>query len=258
MVTMIKTLKNQWWRDEVWNGCLARPANIRRLSATNQIVPHNSQIPIGWFEWALPTINQNGPSCCGQAWANWLEMMLRRYVGQDCLAKGEQIDGYEIWKEGRRIYNNGDLTGGLFLEQGFMAMLRLGIIHPKSIPISIEPTMEAINAQLTMTPLVQGHVVAGGWYEPNPENGCLDHSKRPKPDDGGHATVLMAITIKDANTYLVSQNSWGAHYGWKGYFLMSADYWDQCYIGNGPFTALMPEGWESWDGWRKFVTRSAK
>jgi hypothetical protein len=147
-----------------------------------------------------------------------MEMMVRRYIGMDALKEGEEIDGYAIWQRAREIFYDGKMTGGQSLGQGFEAMLDLGILPPGSMLVDIAPLTDAICLALQETPLVQGHVLHSGWYEPNPENGCLDHSKRPKPDDGGHATVLMAITIKDANTYLVSQNSWGAHYGWKGYF----------------------------------------
>lgn len=220
--------------------------------------PYASQeiAPLGWFDYAIPTINQHGPSCCGQAWANWFEMMLRKYVGTDCLAPGESIDGYAIWQEGCNIFNSGNMSGGLLLRQGFYAMRQMGILPPDAQLLSIDPTMEAINAQLKLTPLVQGHIVSEGWYDPNPENGCLDHTKLPKPGDGGHATCLMGQSVDDGIVFPISQNSWGTDYGWKGYFLMTADFWNACYLGDGPCTATMPKGWETWTGWKKFVTRS--
>ena len=256
MVTMNTPLKNQWWRDQVWDGCLINPdlMNLKKLSA-RPLFQGNDTAPVGWFNYAIPTINQHGPSCCGQAWANWLEMMLRRYVGIGCLAKGEQIDGYAIWKRAREMFYNGNLAGGLYLHQGFAAMVDLGLIPSDAELVSVEPDVGSISEQLTRTPMVQGSIVSEGWYETNPENGCIDHTKPPKPGDGGHATCIMGMVVKTNAMYLVSQNSWGSDYGWKGYFLMSERFWNLSYIGQGPCTIKMPIGWVRHDGWKKYVTK---
>lgn len=250
----MKTPK-QWWKNKVWNGCNLGEGVIDLKSA---MTPEDVPPPFGWQNWAVPTINQNGPSCCGQAWANWMEMMVRRYIGMDALKEGEEIDGYAIWKRAREMFYNGSLAGGLSLNEGFEAMLDMGILPPGSMLVDIAPLTDAICLALQETPLVQGHIVHSGWYDPNPENGCIDHTGHPGPGDGGHATCLIGHTIQKGRIYFVSQNSWGKDYGMAGYFTMSEDEWFEGYIGQGPCTASMPDGWEKWDGWRKFVTMNAK
>lgn len=258
---MVKNMTTQrtghWWAGQRWDGCLARPSNLHRAAGALRSA---GELPeaVGWQDYAVPTINQHGPSCCGQAWANWMEMMLRRGIGRDALKEGEQLDGYAIWKRGRELFNGGDLEGGLYLDQGFYAMLDLGIVPPESVLVEIDPDVLAITARLQLTPMVQGHIVAKGWYDPNPENGGLDESIPPRPGDGGHATCLMGFTPQDTQPFIVSQNSWGDDYGLHGYFTMSWNYWMRCYLGSGPCSADLPEGWKSWDGWRKYVTRDAQ
>jgi Papain family cysteine protease len=253
---MDNLLKPQWWRDVKWDGCLAWPSNLQKLAAAES--PGKLPADVGWYDYSVPTINQLGPSCCGQAWANWMEMMLRRYVGKDCLQPGEEIDGRAIWAKGRELFYGGAQTGGLYLGQGFAAMIALGMIPPKSQLLDVDPSIDAMAAQLQKTPMVQGHVVCEGWYHPNPENGCLDHSTRPGPGDGGHATCLMGLSVKNNTVFWVAQNSWGTDYGWKGYFLMTDSMWKTGYLGEGPCTAALPDGWEQFDGWKQYVTRNAQ
>ena len=256
--TMMKSeLKKQWWRDVRWDGCSIPLGNLQRCAVA---APEKIKLPepVGWHKYAVPSINQHGPSCCGQAWANWFEMMLRRYVGMAALQPGEQIDGYAIWKRAREMFYDGKLTGGLFLGQGFAAMVELGIVPPDTTIIDLYPHIAILIEALQSTPCVQGHIVSKGWYEPSPVNGCLDHSKLPEPRDGGHATCLMDPTRKEQWIFLASQNSWGPDYGLNGYFLMTYEYWSRCHIGEGPCTAKLPKGWEKWDGWKKHVTRNAQ
>lgn len=248
---------NQWWKQARWDGCLARPSNIQRAAAAAPekfVLPQ----PFAWYKFAIPTINQHGPSCCCQAWANVFEMSLRRYIGPDVLKDGEQIDGYAAWERARDMFYGGNKGGGLFLWQGFEAMLDLGIFPPGTQLVEIEPELEAICDQLQISPMVQGHIVTDGWYDTNPENGCLDHSKLPKPGDRGHATTLYDITVSNDTPFTIFQNSWGPDYGIAGSGVMSWDFWKQCYIGEGPCSPAFPSGWTSYDGWRKYVTRNAQ
>jgi hypothetical protein len=259
-----------WWRHVEWTGCLPRRRHAPRIAALRrntrrpmpQAAPEIHAPPMespaalayNWSQHAVPTINQHGPSCAGQAWANWLELMIRRHLGQDALKPGEQIDGYAIWKRGRELFDNGSLVGGLTLFEAFHAARDLGILPPDSIMVDIEPTQDAMAQALANTPLVQGHRVSDGWYETNPENGCLDHSKLPKPGDGGHATLLLSPVVQGDKLFWLSQNSWGPDYGYHGYFLMSNAMWQACYLGDGPATATLPVPLTAWDGWRKYVT----
>jgi hypothetical protein len=264
-----------WWRKVEWNGCLPRRRPITHIVATRrnlrrpapagmvqdeppQLLPQPLPEPYNWTQHAIPTINQHGPSCAGQAWANWMELMIRRYIGQDALRPGEQIDGHAIWRRGRELFDGGSLVGGLTLFQAFHAMKDLGIVPEGAMMLDVTAAPAAMCEALLTSPLVQGHLVSEGWYETNPENGCIDHSKLPKPGDGGHATLLLDPVIQDGALYWLSQNSWGPDYGFHGYFLMSDSMWHHCYLGDGPVTAILPDGWTAAEGWRKHVTTTPK
>lgn len=261
----MNTPSKNWWTKIRWDGCLFHvygAPNFTRppLESTGGIPGESLPLPQEWFNEAIPTINQHGPSCCGQAWANWLEMMLRRYhpEGRGVLKEGEQLDGYAIWKHGRKMFYDGIETGGLYLPQGFHALMDLGMLPPGTALFSISTDRNAIFKALAATPLVQGTIVGRDMDFPNPENGQIDESIIPSIRvDGAHATVIMAGLIQNEEPFLCAQNSWGSDYGWDGYFTMTMDHWYSVWIGDGPYTALLPFHWWEWDGWRKYVTREA-
>ena len=208
-----------------------------------------------WFRWCLPTVNQNGASCVGQAWANWLELMLRRYAEEDPFQPGEQISGEQIWRRGRELFYGGDMSDGLELPEGFEAMLSLGLIPPDSQLLAVDPDWASVGYALMSTPLVEGHKVHRGWASPNRQSGCIDHSPRPIRADGYHATLRIGRLEQDNTRFYVSQNSWGPSWGWHGLFLMNEAEDKEGRVPDGPYTANLPAGWTDWEDWKKGVVR---
>jgi hypothetical protein len=212
--------------------------------------------PFAWYQWAIPTINQHGPSCVGQAWANWLEMMIRRYVSRTAFAPGEQIDGHAVWKRGReRFYGN--YNGGMQLPYGFEAMMDLGILPPGTLLISVNKNWNTVCKQLELTPMVQGHHIHPGWFRADHTSGLIDHEPIPSNADGYHATLLIGTGLNEGRKYRVGQNSWGAGYAKDGYFVMTEEEWFEGVMTDGPYTAQLPNGWESWQGWKDHVVKIA-
>ena len=242
----------KWWQSKVWDGY--------RISGNHPLTPvlreQAEDLPpdLGWYKYAVPTTRQTAYTCVGDAWANWLEMMIRRYIG-DVIPQGMQIDGTAIWTESRNHDYNGNMAGGLYLEQGFYAAQRLGILPPDATLETLAPDREDICAALLTTPIVQGQIVAPGMLETNPENGGVDESKPPAPSAyaAGHATVLMANAVQNGRMFYTAQGTWGQQYGYKGYFTMSERFWQLCYPGDLLMTANMPCGWTQYQGWIKYL-----
>lgn len=210
-----------------------------------------------WYDFALPTYNQEYPSCVGHATANWLEMMLRRYVARDVISTDEQIDGDAIWRKGRQLFWGGTLDGGLLVDQGFLAAVALGMLPQQAMPLRIASTVAAVSQELLQSPVIQGTAVHDGWSFPSPENGAVPF-QLPDPF-AGHATCIVAVgraeSDEDALKYAVPfQNSWGSEWGRFGYGQLRDDQWKQCLMDD-PVTCRLPEGWEKWRGWERFVIR---
>lgn len=241
-----------------WRGALRTPRNTPSVPAASATAISEIPTPIGWFDACVPTINQHGPSCCGQAWANWMECMVRRYVGRDAIPRGYQIDGYAIWAYGRQRYWNGDMSGGLYLWQGFHAGLDMGVIPPYSALAHIPDDPFAVRRALDLSPLVQGHIVGQQWADASPVNGCVDHSEYPSQQDQGHATLRIGLVIQANTVYYPLLNSWGESWGWNGIGLMSARYSEVTRLDDEVYTALMPTNWTDYRGWRDFLTKEAK
>lgn len=183
--------------------------------------------------------------------------MLRRYVGRDVLAPGEQLDGDAIWRKGRQLYwadedGNVSYDHGLLLDQGFKAAIELGILPPETRVKRCIGGWARIADQLTHAPLVQAHNVHRGWFKADPSNGQIDEGYEALDGEGGHATMLVELLEQGGTYYALSQNSWGESYGYGGYYLMSTEHWVEIQLDD-PMFASLPSGWEAWDGWRKYV-----
>lgn len=238
-----------------FRGAIPVPRHMRRTVAGDLCGDPDDAPLAAWFNHCLPATNQNGPSCVGQAWANWLELMLRCYVGRGVLAPGEQIDGEAIWRRGRELFWGGTLDDGLYLSHGFHAMLDLGILPPGTELVQVAQDWRSIGRALLHTPLVQGHVVHEGWLHPDPRNGCLDHAPAPVGNGAGHATLCVGRLVKDGQRYRAGQNSWGTSWGWHGLFVLTDEEDAEGRMNDGPYTAVLPDDWTSYPGWRKAVTR---
>jgi hypothetical protein len=234
-----------------WNGCIAKgkgPIAAPLKAAEQQGIRE-------WFDYALPTMNQNGDSCVGHAWANWLEMMIRRYQGSAAIAKGMQIDGEAIHRRARELWWGGTLSGGLYLEQGFGAMQAMEIIPPESRLVNIGSQLQFVAEALKKTPIVQAHHVHEGWLRADKTSGLIDHLPAPTANDMYHATVMVALgNAVDGTPYRVGQNSWGSTWGSHGYFVMTEDEWFEGACPDGLMTALLPDHWREWTGWRQHLS----
>lgn len=213
-----------------------------------------------WYRYCLPSLNQKGSSCVGQAWANWLECMVRRYVPaprQKSLV-GEflgtytsrwQIDGDKLWAQARKFFYGGDMSDGLTLEQGARAMQRLGWIPPYADLVEVNPDWESIGISLANTPLVQSHQIHQGWFEADPHNGCINHFPAPKKTDGYHATLMIGRAIQDDMQFRVGMNSWGPEWGYKGYFIMTEEEDHEGAMGCPNTFSISQAKFASWEGW---------
>lgn len=241
---------------------------IPKLRITPDPIPASARqetglpAPLGWFDRIVPAINQTGDSCVGQGWANWVEAMLRNDLGRAALKIGQQIDGYAIYRRGREMFWNGTLDGGLYLPQGFAAAVDLGILPADSQLVDVNAEcgddLFAICRRLAKTPLVQAHKVHPGWYRPNRQNGCIDHT--PDADlesTGGHCTLRVGFLVQDETPYWALLNSWG-QWGWHGVGLMTVEEDLEGWLYDGPYTVDLPARWYMDGGWRKYITTEAR
>lgn len=239
-----------------WQGCKRGSRLLSRpLSAP---VVANAQ-PFAWYEWENPTEDQgNVPSCAGHAWANWMELMIIRYVSKTALSPEDQLDADAVYYRACDMYRNGDYANGIYLEEGFMAMMDLGIIANGSVLMEVQSSWDAIATQLHSTPIVQGHVVDQGWFDPyvNKDNGCLDHTAPSSSQAGGHATVCDAaldqVSGETTIRFAGIMNSWGKPWGMNGHGVMTHDRWNNVRIAP-PYAVDMVVDWEEDRGWEKYV-----
>ena len=77
--------------------------------------------------------------------------------------------------------------------------------------------------------------------------------------------VQLAVTPNGGTAAIDLLGLKGYWEAWKaepvkmtGATTMTEDEWFEGYIGQGPCTASLPDGWKTWDGWRKYVTTNAK
>jgi len=209
-----------------------------------------------WVYHGIPSDSQGDlGACVGYAWANWYESMLRKYVGRDVLAAGEQIDGEAIWREGRRTFYPDEPVeaGGMLLEHGFCAALDMEILPPGSELVKLKSnSITAIGYALKRNPLVIAQATHGNWQLPNNENGLI--ANRRGDVYAGHALMLIGITKQAGVPFVLVQNSWGIDWAWHGIGMMSEPH----YQGNtmdAPHFAVLPPGWELHQGWRSYIKR---
>lgn len=208
-----------------------------------------------WYDFTVPTYNQEFPSCVGHATANWIECMLRKHVDLGALSTDEQIDGDAIWRKAREMFWGGSLDGGLLVDQGFLAAVALGILPQDATVVRIASTVAAVSQELLQSPVIQGTAMHDGWGRPDPESGAIPLNM-PDPF-AGHATLVVAVTRAPEGRYsLPFLNSWkhanGADWGRFGYGQLRDDQWKQCLMDD-PVTCRLTENWETWRGWERFV-----
>lgn len=234
--------------------------SFRRTDWQGAMVPPGEEVePLGtldiktlparsWFKTAhINTSQGSEPSCVGQSFANVVEHLLG-----DRLPKDKQIDGRQIWREGRySCYRN--LQGGLYLDQGFRAAKHLGIL-PKETTYRRLKGWAEINEYLGKVPIVQAHKVHDGWGQPDRKSGCINHAPAPTRNSGGHATVMVGMGLDEetGKVFVYGQNSWGEDWGRYGFFCMTTEEWEEgCCLP--PLAIILPRGWHKYRGWEKYV-----
>lgn len=195
-----------------------------------------------WYDWIVPTYSQQYDSCVGHAWANWLEAMLRRYVRKSIIGQDRQINGDWIWMQARKKHWGGVLKGGIFIAQGFEAMIDLGWLPPDAILVEVPGDFSSYNDALALTPVVQGHEVTADWLDAAHDNGCIPPRYKPMVRGGGHATLGIATARQDGALYRVLENSWGEDWGWHGLGLMTDEFWLTTTLDDAVYTAALPDG----------------
>lgn len=270
-----------WLRRDpgAWRGCKAR--KVRRVLRVSLRAEAGTDA-FCWWNWAHPVCDQGqDPSCVGRAYAAWLRLMLVRYLRVE-FHENEHLDGRAIWAKGREMYAEGDLSDGLQLDEGFMAMRELGMIPQTAYLGEVEPSWPAIAAQLTKTPMITGNVVHEGWFEPDGATGCIDHRPAPTARDGGHATCITAALVnadsggraaqaaltrppvaatlsrtagEEPRRFFGLEGSWGKDWPLHGNHILSESEYDEGHLA-GPVTIVMPDGWEKFTGWEKYVVKT--
>jgi len=234
-----------------WQGALSRSAP---LGAPPDKPVTKKYPPVSmWFSCMVPTYRQHGESCVGHSWANWIEGMVRRWIDPLGIPKDCQIDGQAIWAQGRKMFWNGNMQGGLYIDQGYKAAVALGWLPADSALVKVPQDWNTINKYLAASPMVQGHSLTQAWFNASPESGCIDYSA-PKTPKGGHATLLIA-TLERQDTegiltrWRVLMNSWGRNRGRYGFFTMKDKTWLDTAIADCPYTARIRDI-DAWDGWK--------
>jgi hypothetical protein len=158
------------------------------------------------------------------------------------------------------MFWRGDLTGGIYPDQGFLASVELGILPPYSELAMVLDVPGCVSAGLMETPLVQSHLVHQGWLNASAENGCIEHYEHPRREDalGGHATLRIGLLLRDNQVFYPLLNSWGSAWGWNGIGILSAAQSSTTRMESMCYTCRLPANWQQWTGWRKFLTKEAQ
>lgn len=233
-----------------WQGAIADPKPGPVATIESPVDDED----VSWFGECSPTYNQNGPSCVGQGWANWCELMVRRYIDPKAFKGGWQIEGEAIWRKARQMYYGGDLSGGLALNEGFLAAKELGIFPDTAQSVRVANDWITIRQALKLTPLVQGHHVHYGWDQPSSVNGCIDHSPIPADSDGYHCTLRIGAIKQLNGSYYPFLNSWSSSWGWKGIGMMNVEE-DQEGIMRGGLLTANGFSMDKFTGWTKFMKK---
>ena len=262
MFNIFYNKKKEWWKNKTWNGIRAKSGckNKNRLllstpsTDSDSFVPCESFKSFTWVSWVIPAESQNGPSCGGHGIANFKEVMLRRFhkEGKVPFCMWQQIDGDAIWKYARIKYYDGDMNGGLTIEDAFNAALEMGIFVKGSELKTISRHEAMTSDQFLKTPFIDGHDVSGWCSNGLRDNGQVFEGGMPN-GTGGHCTLHVSRMTQNNQNFWQNLNSWGSTFGWHGLFITSE--WFDKFTGleDVMYYVVEPEGWENDDGWRKYI-----
>lgn len=222
-----------------WNGCLPRlKMRPPRFGADSETI----DTPLKhWISRCVPTYNQQGESCVGEGWSNFLEIVLREYVAPSAIPDNRQLNGYAVWWKAKQLYYKGVLSGGLQIPEGFEAMKALGWIPEDTLLVEVGDDWISQGVAMMETPLVVGHMVTQGWFNPDPKNGCLDHAPVSNRTSGGHCTCRVGRHLHNGIRFYSGLNSWGDEYANHGIFLMDEEL-DEYTTLDTPYTIAITGG----------------
>lgn len=204
-----------------------------------------------WFDEIVPTDPQVDPSCVGRSTAQMLMAIIRRQFGNDAIPKGYKLDGDFLWRQRRMKHYNGNLNGGLQLNEGILEAVDQGWIAGVRYGIAAIPMEYGyIDKMLRVTPLLFGFAITPGWYEPNRSTGQISFRGLPNPNDG-HAVIGVDANKHDISEYLVIANSWGLDWGRYGYGTLTMDQVKQQAISDA-IGLYLPDG--IGEAWRDHLT----
>jgi hypothetical protein len=206
-----------------------------------------------WYGFGIPTINQIGNSCDGECWNNILEMMIRRAQGRAAIPAGYQMDGHAAWRRACEMFFGKDYTGGIYLHQGWMAMVDLGWIPAGSMTMHVSPTWNEVNAALKDSPLAIGSSVDNGWSAPD-KFGCIDESY-PPDQNSGHAWPLVGTHVQRAGQVVGGQMSWGSDYADRGWFYMTWGKFQSSLMGSSILAPYFNGDISTWTGYQKGLVK---
>jgi hypothetical protein len=235
-----------------------RPCAAQPLSAITPVATTRPDRLNDWYGYVVPTYAQRYDDCVGHAWANWLECIVRRHVGLEAIPRGMQLDGNLLWSYARRAWWNGVMQGGIYIPQGWQAMINLGWIPGDSILVDVPADFESYNQVLFMTPVVQGHQVSEPWIDADRENGYILRPAIPAAGMGGHCTLGIAAAWQDG-PFRPLLNSWGPDWGFHGIGLLDDRQWIETALDDGGYTCHIPGGMQRlavFDGWRSALIKT--
>lgn len=198
-----------------------------------------------------PADPQEGPSCGGNTVEGFAEWMLRRDCPQDELfSRVEaiighrmwQVDGNRLWADARRAWYNGDMSGGLQMDEIGRIPALTGIFGQHTVR-DVAPNAADRHLALRDAPVAIGIALNDGWNSPDARTGYIKPSL-PNPLSG-HAVIVVAAWHQRQNAFDSIQNWWRKSWGQFGFGLINSPFYDYCAIDTG-------KQWfpESRDWWR--------
>ena len=148
------------------------------------------------------------------------------------------------------MFWGGDLSSGLYLEQGFAALMDLGAVPPGTELQEVDYGWDSVGLALKDTPIVQAHDIDNAWFDADRENGQI---RIGGPGQGGHCTLRVGRVLQGDDRFYALANSWGQEWGLYGFGILDAIDDLKELQAPGLYTAKLPDGWQTWDGWKKLL-----
>lgn len=180
-----------------------------------------------------PTQAQEGPSCGGNATANWWEWALRTDVPEDHLhdliagkinTLAWQLDGDRFWAETRDALAGGGREDGLTMEQ-IARIPKVTAICPLAKILRIGKSWDLRKPAYARAPMVLGLATSEAWAE----EGIYIRPVLPNPF-AGHAILGDGYYVRERTGAFESiYNTW-VPFGDHGHALLNSAYTSYCMV----------------------------